>query len=671
MRYGIISNNFIYTMLSNRLLKSIYSLFTSIEMNIYPENFEQKINFDEIREYLKEKCLSPLGIEKVNEMHFSTDYKYIRKALEQTHEFQQIIACKENFPLNNYLDIRTSLHQIENDLSFWLSEKEIPLLANSLETIAQIVDFLTKKKGQKNEEYTYPELKNMSNDIKTFPNIVERANAILDKSGLIKDNASKLLFSIRKNKFEAEKDITKALAAVLRTAQAQGIIDKDTRGNLRDGHYLIPVTAANKRKIKGIIRDNSGSGKTVFIEPEEVVEASNRFRDLQNDERKEIARILTEFTSSIRPDIVAILRSYNFLAEIDFTQAKAFVALRFNAIKPHFENNQNIEWINATHPLLDIELRKQNKSAHPLDIELTSLNRILIISGVNAGGKSLCLKTVALLQYMLQCGNPIPVTSASRAGVFDHIFMDIGDGQSMENSLSTYTAHLGNMKFILDHNDEKSLILIDEFGGGTEPQIGGAIAESILERFNKKKSFGVITTHFQNLKDYAYKTEGIINGAMLFDAEKNQPMYKLSIGSPGSSFAIEVAKRIGLDKDIISDATQKLGENYINMDRFLQSIAKDKLYWENKKKEIETAYLSKQDAEQEVAQTIEDKTKKVENKPQSIQKEKPLEIGDKVRMEGQSVIGIVIEIKGNQATVSFGSLKSTIKKDRLIPVQNR
>lgn len=302
----------------------------------------------------------------------------------------------------------------------------------------------------------------------------------------------------------------------------------------------------------------------------------------------------------------------------------------------------------------------KKKHAHPLDIFLTEKDRILIVSGVNAGGKSLCLKTVALLQYMLQCGLLIPVDEGSKAGVFQNIFMDIGDGQSMENSLSTYTSHLTNMKFFVDHNDDKTLLLIDEFGGGTEPQIGGAIAETLLERFNNKKSFGLITTHFQNLKHFAYKTEGVINGAMLYDSENNRPMYKLSIGNPGSSFAIEVARRIGLDESIIADASGRIGEEFINMDNFLQSIAKDKLYWENKRKEIENDLGKLKPVNQPVQVLTDDIVKEIKN----------IKVGDTVRLTGQSAVGTISEIKGDEAIVFFGTIKSKVKLERLVFEKN-
>ncbi|SKB36613.1 DNA mismatch repair protein MutS2 [Sphingobacterium nematocida] len=626
-------------------------------MNIYPENFEQKIDFDTIRHYLREYCLSPLGIEKVDSMFFSTDFNKISNALICTSEFLQIVAMKESFPTDYFLDIRADLQQVEKDSSAWLSEKDISLLADSLETIIRIVDFLSEQENE-NERLKYPMLSKLGKDVKLFSVVVERANSILDKSNQIKDNASKLLSTIRKGKIEAEKDIVKAMTTALRQAQKQGIVDRDVQADVRGGYYLIPVTATNKKKIKGIVRDSSGSGRTFFIEPEAVVQASSRLRQLENDERREVIYILNEFTNFIRPDIDDILVSYDFMAEIDFIRAKALFASKINATMPLFENRQQVEWERAVHPLLEITLRQQNMQARPLDIQLTPTDRILVVSGVNAGGKSLCLKTVALLQYMLQCGLLIPVAPESKAGIFHRLFMDIGDGQSVENSLSTYTSHLRNMKFFVENHNDKTLMLIDEFGGGTEPQIGGAIAETLLDRFNSKKSFGLITTHFQNLKHFAYRTAGVINGAMLYDSENNRPMYKLSIGTPGSSFAIEVARRIGLEETIIVEASNKIGKEFVNIDEFLQAIARDKLYWENRGKEI-TESKSQRELTSELTMLQIEPSRSAESLDVS------LTVGDKVTMVGQTVVGTILEISGRRATVVFGTLKTKMAVDKL------
>lgn len=495
----------------------------------------------------------------------------------------------------------------------------------------------------------------------------------MDKSCQVKDNASRRLADIRRDKVEAAKAITRNMQIAIREAQAAGLIGRDVQPSLREGHMLIPVNAANKRKIKGVVHADSGSGKTVFIEPEAVAAASSRLRELENDERREVARILIEFTNLVRPHLADLMRSYNFMGEMDFIRAKASFALRINGIKPVFENEQQVEWIQAVHPLLNIQLRQQNKEAFPLDIRLNRKDRLLIVSGANAGGKSLCLKTVALLQYMLQCGLLIPVDESSRTGIFDHIFVDIGDGQSIENSLSTYTSHLTNMKFFVENCDNKTLILIDEFGSGTEPQIGGAIAETILDRFNRKHSFGVITTHFQNLKHFAYETDGVVNGAMLYDAERMQPLYRLSIGSPGSSFAVEVARRIGLPEDIIVDSSAKMGEDFINMDNFLQSIARDKLYWEDKRKEI-TAIERKaiEGRAIEAAGSLESSKGKAENpvRKQSLENA-VIEKGDSVKLDGQPTVGVILELQGKQATVAFGMMRSTVALKRLTLVSKK
>ena len=625
---------------------------------IYPDNFEQRIGIDTIRQFITEKCLSSQGEENVTNMYFSTDYTTVMKWLEQTGEFTQILRNKEDFPVDYFLDVRESLQRIGQDLTGWFSEEEIDQQAKSLQTIHKIVTFLQDAKTSTGR-VKYPTLVSMADKIKVFPELVEKANTILDKSCQVKDNASRRLAGIRRDKAEAVKAITRHMQVAMRNAQAEGLIGKDIQPSMRDGHMLIPVNAANKRKIKGIVHDGSGSGKTVFIEPEAVAEASKRLRELENEERREVVKILIGFTDLVRPDLADVMRSYRFMGVIDFIRAKALFAIRINAIKPVFENKQQVEWVQALHPLLNISLQRQNKQAFPLDIRLNDKDRILIVSGANAGGKSLCLKTVALLQYMLQCGLLIPVHERSRTGIFEHIFVDIGDGQSIENSLSTYTSHLTNMKFFVANSNDKTLILIDEFGSGTEPQIGGAIAETLLDRFNRRCSFGVITTHFQNLKHFAYETEGIINGAMLYDAEQMQPLYRLSIGNPGSAFAVEVARRIGLPEDIIVDSSAKIGAEFINMDNLLQSIARDKIYWEDRRKEMDES------DQKQVEASARDK-EKIKQPAGKLQADKVVvEKGDSVRLNGQSAIGIVLDIQGKQVTVAFGSLKTTVALNRL------
>ena len=625
---------------------------------IYPDNFEEKIGINTIRELIIEKCHSVLGVEKVASMTFSSDYTTVSEWLEQTHEFLQIIQNKEDFPADNYLDLRQTLINIDKDPTVWLSERDVSGLGNSLMTIINITAFLNNSRVL-DGSLKYPMLHTMSEKIKTFPQFVQKAFSILDKSGCIKDNASHLLADIRKNKTEAAKEITRKMQEAIRSAQSQGIVSKEISSDMRNGYLVIPVNVSYKRRIKGEVRGDSGSGRTVYIEPEAVVEVTNRLKELEADERREVIRILTEFTNMLRSEVADLLVSYDFLGTIDFIRAKALFAVRINAVKPVFENKQQMDWIQAVHPLLNIMLRQQNKKAAPLDIILNQENRILVVSGVNAGGKSLCLKTAALLQYMLQCGLLIPIRSDSNAGIFENIFMDIGDGQSIENSLSTYTSHLENMKFFVEHNDDKTLLLIDEFGSGTEPQIGGAIAETLLERFNRKHSFGLITTHFQNLKQFAYVTKGIVNGAMLYDVEEMKPLYKLAIGSPGSSFAIEVARRTGLPEDIIMDSAERIGTEFANMDNLLQSIVRDRLYWERKRNEAE---ISEDQLYSGCEQNTLNENREIETTTEVL----VVGIGDKVKLEGQTAIGTVLDIKGKQATVVFGAIKSIVKYDRLI-----
>ena len=546
---------------------------------IYPQNFEQKTGFDKVRRLISDKCLSPLGQERVAEMEFSADYTTVIERLEQTDEFVRILHGEVEFPASFFFDVRYSLKRIRPE-GTWLDEKELFDLKRSLQTINDIVRFF---RTEEDEEIAYPALTALAGDILVFPQLIGKIDSILDKFGKVKDNASPTLAQIRKEISSTMSGISRSLQSILRNAQSEGVVDKDVTPTMRDGRLMIPVAPAFKRKIKGIVHDESASGKTVFIEPEVVVEANNRVRELEGDERREIMKILTEFTNIVRP---MVPESYEFMADIDFIRAKALFAEQVKGIKPVVENVQQVDWARAVHPLLYLSLQKQNKQVIPLDITLDEKKRILIISGPNAGGKSVCLKTVGLLQYMMQCGLLIPLHESSRTGIFSSIFIDIGDEQSIENDLSTYSSHLTNMKYFVRNCNEKTIILIDEFGSGTEPQIGGAIAEALLDRFNRNRSFGVITTHYQNLKHFAEDTEGIVNGAMLYDRHLMQPLFKLSIGNPGSSFAVEIARKIGLPEDVIADASAKVGSDYIDMDKYLQDIVRDKRYWESKRQKI-------------------------------------------------------------------------------------
>lgn len=696
---------------------------------IYPEIFEQKIEFDKIRNLLKRHCLSPLGKEKVDEMQFLADFDAVETMLCQTDEFVRILNEEDSFPANHFYDVRDSLKRLKV-IGSWIDQNVLSELNKSLKTIIAIIAFFSDEE-KKNR---YPRLSALSEDIFVSKEISRKIEQIIDEFGQIRDSASPQLGAIRREMTSAMNGISRILNSILKRAQSEGFVEKDVSPSMRDGRLVIPVNPSFKRKIKGIVHDESASGRTVYIEPSEVVEANNRIRELENDERREIIKILVEFTDFVRPHIPDLLDSYNYLATIDFVRAKAKFAQQINAIKPDFEDKLLIDWVHAVHPLLFLALQKQNRKVVPLDIALEGVNRLLIISGPNAGGKSVCLKTVGLLQYMVQSGLLIPLRENSRVGMFADIFIDIGDEQSIENDLSTYSSHLQNMKFFVKNCNERSLLLIDEFGSGTEPQIGAAIAESLLDRFNRKKSFGVITTHYQNLKHFANENPGVVNGAMLYDRHQMQPLFQLSIGNPGSSFAVEIARKIGLPEDVIAQASDIVGSDYINMDKYLQDITRDKRYWERKRDEIrrerkrleevvskyesdmddinkqkkEIIAQAKQQAEQLLAdsnakiegtirliretQADKEKTKlarqslhqfkeevvKPEKKP--VQKERKnrqlekknqnsaariLEIGDAVRMKGQTAIGEIMDIQNKKATIAFGVIKTTVDIDTL------
>ena len=554
---------------------------------IYPNNFEQKIGFDQIRHILRERCLSTLGKDKVEDMCFVTIADEVNRRLDEVTEFVRIVQEEDTFPNQYFFDVRPALHRATIE-GLYMDEGELFDLRRSLDTIGQIVVFLRRNDvdDDENKDSKYPCLEALAADVQSFPALVLRIDSIVGKFGKIKDNASPSLANIRRELAATTGSISRTLNSILRSAQAEGIVEKDVNPTVRDGRLVIPVAPALKRRIKGIVHDESATGKTVFIEPAEVVEANNRIRELEAEERREIIRILTDFTNEVRPQIPEILESYSFLAEIDFIRAKALTAIAMDGIKPQMHDYPYIDWVEAIHPLLHISLAKHGKKVVPLDISLHRDQRILIISGPNAGGKSVCLKTVGLLQYMLQCGMLIPVKRAGGAGIFNSIFIDIGDEQSIEDDLSTYSSHLLNMKNMMREANGRSLILIDEFGSGTEPLIGGAMAEAVLRRFNDKRAYGVITTHYSNLKQFAENHKGVVNGAMLYDRHQMQALYQLQIGNPGSSFAVEIARKIGLPEEVIADASEIVGSEYIQSDKFLQDIVRDKRYWETKRQNI-------------------------------------------------------------------------------------
>ncbi len=548
---------------------------------IYPENFESKIGFDRIRTLLKEKCLSPMGLEKVESIQFSVDFDYLSRELSATYEFQQILTLEDFFPSEHYYKISDSLNKIRIEGTF-PEVQEVFDLKRSLETVKTILNFFRSKDAVK-----YPVLREMCSSVKTYPYVLEAIDRIIDKKGMIKDNASTRLRDIRSELISKSIQVSKRLHAILKQAQTDGIVDSDTTVSVRNGRGVIPVSAYDKRKIKGLIHDQSASGKTVFIEPEEIVEMNNDIVELEYEEKREIVRILTSFADNIRPYIDDLLEANRFLGDIDFLRAKAILGNRLSSIKPGINGTPVVNWRRAVHPLLFLAFEKSpGRKVVPLDILLDEKERILLISGPNAGGKSVCLKTVGLLQYMIQCGLTIPVAEGSETGMFRKILIDIGDEQSIDNDLSTYSSHLINMKYFVKNGDEKTLILIDEFGTGTEPMLGGSIAEAILGELNRKKVFGVITTHYTNLKHFASLTPGIVNGAMAFDNHLMQPLFQLNIGKPGSSFAFEIARKIGLPEELLSAASERAGVKNIKYDRHLKDIARDKRYWEMKRQNI-------------------------------------------------------------------------------------
>lgn len=550
---------------------------------IYPSNFENKIQFSEIRSLLKGYCLCQLGKDKVDEMAFSGDVAVINTMLRQTREFRRLQEESDDFPLQFFFDMRESVKRIRLEGTH-LEENEIFDLRRSLETIAAIVRFLDR--GSDEGVYDYPTLHELTEGVLTFPEILRRIDQILDKYGKVKDSASPALADIRMQLHKAEGSVSRTLYSILRAAQSEGLVDKDVTPTVRDGRLVVPIAPGLKRKIKGIVHDESSTGKTVFVEPTEVVEANNRIRELEAEERREVVRILVDFTKLVRPYVNEIIYAYLLLAEIDFIRARAEFAVLVGGIEPEVQAAPVIDWIASRHPLLWLALKKQDKPVVPLDITLTRDRHILIISGPNAGGKSVCLKTVGLLQYMLQCGLSVPMSERSTVGVFKNLMIDIGDEQSIENDLSTYSSHLLNMKNMMRQANDGTLLLIDEFGTGTEPQIGGAMAEAVLNQFVKKQAWGVITTHYQNLKHYADSHDGIANGAMLYDRHEMRPLFQLAIGQPGSSFAIEIARKTGIPEEVIKEASEMVGSDYIQSDKYLQDIVRDKRYWENKRQNV-------------------------------------------------------------------------------------
>lgn len=550
---------------------------------IYPRNFEEKIGFDRIREMLHELCLSPMGEMYVDKIRFTSNYELLSKLTDQTEEFRQLLMKEGNFPSDDYYDLSDELRRISIEGSY-IEQEQLFNLKSSLETIKDCITFIAKQEAAR-----FPELNALINSIEIDAEIIRKLDYIIDNTGNIKDKASVELSEIRRKLLSKRSSIDRKINSTLQLAKKSGWVTNDAEITIRNGRLVIPVPATYKRQMRGFIHDQSATGQTIYIEPEEVFETNNEIREIEGEERREIIHILKGISSFIRPQIPALLEAYRFLGMLDFIRAKAKFAITINALKPEQLNKPELVWNQAVHPLLFLSHQKQKKTVVPLDIKLNQEQRILVISGPNAGGKSVCLKTIGLLQYMFQCGLLIPVKDDSRSGIFSNLFIDIGDEQSLENDLSTYSSHLNNMKHFVLNANATSLFLIDEFGTGTEPQLGGAIAQAVLEKLNENKALGVVTTHYSNLKLMAGTGNGIINGAMLFDTKAMQPLYQLSIGKPGSSFAFEIARKIGFPKQILKEAEHFIGKKQLDFDEQLQQLEIEKQTLEKEQQKVSAA----------------------------------------------------------------------------------
>lgn len=702
---------------------------------IYPDTFEQKIGFTVVRNEVKRHCVSSMGVAMVEEVTMMTDYGAIKNSLDTTAEMLAIVSGDNDFPLSQLPDISAQLRTLAVGRTF-LPAADLVAVRSFLVSISFVKNFFFKSDADGGER-RYPALCAVVAEMETFDRCIGAIDRVIDRYGNVLDGASPELAELRRELGRMTGRVNSVMRGVMSRAQKEGILEADATPAMRDGRLVLPVAPMHKRKMNGIVHDESASGKTVYIEPAEVVEANNRIRELELAERREIARILSVLADELRPLAPNIEQSCRVMAEVDFIHAKALYAKEISACCPQLSERPELEWYHACHPVLLKSLTRQGKEIVPLDITLSERERLLIISGPNAGGKSVCLKTVGIVQYMLQCGFLPPVYENSHFGVFDDIFIDIGDDQSIESDLSTYSSHLRNMRLLLQRGRQSSLVLIDEFGGGTEPQIGGAIAQAVLKRLNEKRMWGVITTHFQNLKHFAEDTEGLVNGSMLYDRQQMRPLFRLSIGNPGSSFALEIARNIGLPRDIIEDAESIVGSDYVNLDKYLLDIARDKKYWENKRQNIrlkerkieQVLERYENDAEQlrsqrreiiaqaktearriiensnasvertileirkaqaekertrEVRQQLADERKAIEQSgrvaPKLLEKapkrkrpknerkpadEREFVVGDTVKLDGTGTPGRIIEIDGNQATVIFGMLKTSVKVSRL------
>lgn len=680
---------------------------------LYPQNFEQKIGFQQIREILESYCLSPLGLYFVRRMGFLDRFDLVQKLLLQSDEYLRLMNTGTDFPVQYYFDVNLHLQRASIQNTF-LEPAAFYEIKMSLKTIRASLAFFADPEV----ENLYPNLKALGANVLVERALIAAIEKVVDDNGQVKDDATPELGRIKRELIGAQNMLRKQINGILNHAKSQGWVNADAEPTIRGGRLVIPVIAEYKRRLKGLIHDESATGQTVFIEPEPVFEVNNDIKDLENAYHRELIRILTLLTDYLRPHIPDLRKAYQYLGLLDFIRAKAVLARELGSTLPKLHKQPLIKWRQATHPLLFLSHKAQGRGVVPLNLELTSDQRILLISGPNAGGKSVALKTAGLVQYMLQCGLLIPVAEGSEAGIFEDIFLDIGDEQSIENDLSTYSSHLQNMKQFVNFAGKKSLVLIDEFGTGTEPILGGAIAESVLEKLNQQRVFGVITTHYTNLKNFAEKNAGIVNGAMRYDHKQLQPLYQLETGKPGSSFAIEIARKIGLPKEIVEKATKLVGKDKIRYDRLLEQLETEKNALEKNNAEVEKqqrkldrmvkdysalkdhleesktdilreakqhARLLLKETNQQIEATIsqiktsqadKEKTKEARQQLQEFTEKKvkpevkkvsrvsdnrPLAPGDKVSLVGQDSYGELVNIKGKTAEVLFGGLKTIVK----------
>lgn len=547
---------------------------------IYPGEFEKKIGYDVLKGRLLQLCRSEMGKKWADIDRFTSDFEEVNKRLASTSEMKGLIGQGADLPLDGMYDVAPYLVEIRSDGSYMSAERLLQLGA-MLKELTSIRDFFASE-----ERTCTPVLTSMFGKVAVFPEMVQEIERVVNKYGEVKDDASPDLYEIRRNIRSVQSSMSSVMRRVIDRAVSQGTIDKDTSPSVRDGRLVIPVNASRKRDINGIVHDASSSGKTVYIEPTEVVQTANRLRELQMEEQREIVLILTSVADILRPQIDAMIDGIEIVGHFDFIHAKARLAILTGGEMPFLERNPEIDWFHAVHPILKLTLEEQGREVVPLDLCLRRDKRILVVSGPNAGGKSVALKTVGIVQYMLQCGLLPTLYGNSHASVFRNIFVDIGDEQSIENDLSTYSSHLRNMKHFLRYADSRTLFLADEMGSGTEPQIGGALAQAILHALNKNRCFGIVTTHYQNLKTFADHEDGLLNGAMLYDRQHLQPLFQLAVGSPGSSFALEIARKTGLDQEVVEEAKSIVGSDYVNIDKYMLDIARDRRYWANKRSTI-------------------------------------------------------------------------------------